>query len=86
VSERILAVVKTFWRRAPFSTLVVFHQVRTAMTRMAMSSTGDSRRNFIWSQTCSEETACTRTPRYLANATPTAAIVPVWMTSRAAQP
>ncbi len=56
------------------------------MRRIATSSTGESRRNFAWSQTCFEETAGTRTPRYFANATPTAAIVPVWMTRRTAQP
>jgi hypothetical protein len=84
--ERTFAAVKTFWRRAPFSTLVVFHQVRRAISRIATTSSGVMLRNFALKNTCFEEMAGMRTPRYFANATATAAIVPVWITRRTAQP
>ena len=85
-SERTLAAVKTFWSLAPFSTLVVFHHVRSPISRIATISRGVTLRNFALKKTCFEETAGTSTPRYFANATATAAIVPVCMTRRTAQP
>jgi len=74
-SERTLAVVKTFWSRAPSPTLVVFHQVRNTMTRIATSSTGDSRRNFSQPDVLRRDRVDEDRERYLAKATPTAAIV-----------
>ena len=84
--DSTFAVVKTFCRIAPFRTLVVFHQVRRATRRIAMISRGVMLRNFALKKTCLLEMAGTSTPRYFAKATATAAIVPVWMTRRAAQP
>ena len=51
-----------------------------------MISSGVMLRNFALKKTCLLETAGMSTPRYFAKATATAAIVPVWMTRRAAQP
>ena len=86
MSDSTFAAVKTFCSRAPFWTLVVFHQVRSATRRMAMISRGVMLRNAALKKTCLLETAGMSTPRYFAKATATAAIVPVWMTRRAAQP
>jgi hypothetical protein len=70
-SAPVLATVKMFWTRAPVRSPRVFSQVRKMMRAMATAFCGRSGR---------------KTPRNLAKATATAAMVPVWITVKKVQP
>ena len=77
--------MKTFCVRVPAFRPVAFDAVRIAMTASATSWTDDTDKGPA-DATGRLETPGARTPRKRANATATAAIVPVWITRNIVQP
>src|SRR5438270_25572 len=84
-SAATLTAVSAFWVRVPAARLVVLVAVSTAITAIARSWIEEIRRDPN-ETSASPETAGTSTPVNRANATATAAIVPVWITVNIAQP
>src|SRR5262245_46363379 len=90
-SETILAEVNTFCTHLPLSTLMQLTQVSSAITAMATTCAVES--PMVVSPTRPTTNSQfpdvmegTMAPRYLANAMPTAAIDPDWITMNSVQP
>ena len=84
-SERIFAVVKEFCSHLPMLRPRRLAAVRRAITAIAPARSPDSPAPPAPNQRLEPSTGH-MTPANRANATATAAIVPVWITSRSVQP
>src|SRR5262249_502450 len=85
-SAVILAKEKRFWTIFPSRTPRLFDHVSRAMTAIATSRCVDRETGPTCARVYSADTQGTTTPRNLAKATATAAIVPLWMTRKRVQP
>ena len=85
-SAAILASVKTFWTILPVRSPVVLDHVNNNSTPTATKVAGVSLNRPKLARTWVSESCGARTPRNFANATATAAMVPVWMTRNRVQP
>ena len=85
-SAATLAEVNRFWTIFPSRSPRLFDHVSRAITAMATTRCVDSETVPAWRSAFSADTQGTSTPRNLAKATATAAIVPVWITRKRVQP
>ena len=82
----VLVTVKTPWIVLPVRTPRMLRYVRTMMLAMARTWAAVIFRPRTWVRTCFSLNQGMISPVNLAKATPTAAIVPVWMTRKVVHP